>query len=195
MFLGMRLSGLIIVTLSVCAFEAHAETDPLLQQFIGGGADHDFVAPSGRFRVRVPSGFELQEDKDPNAVTFVGQIQGVDTVLVFRRIDVTPGASSSQLMLTTRDRFLAKLPHFTVLRQGTVKVAGRNCAKLIGRYDYQGNKGYPQIVENAYVVDGGDGFIIHMEIPEGLYRSFERDLRDVYKSFKPVPSAKTALPK
>jgi hypothetical protein len=187
MFRAMRAAVLIAAVLF--ALDARAE-DPLLQQFLAQemleGPSHGFLAPNGRYRVRVPSGFVLQEGDDPDTQIFLGQVSGVDTTIIFRRIPVTPGASSSQLLLTTRDRFLQKLPHFTVLRQNQVKIAGRKCAKLIGRYDYQGNKGYPQIVENAYVVDEADGFIIHFEIPEGLYRGFERELNDLYKSFKTV---------
>jgi hypothetical protein len=186
----------VTLTLLLClvAAEARAE-NPLLQQFIGeelSAPEKGFLAPSGRFRVRIPQGFELKDGSDLDTVILVGQIQGVDAALIVRRVDVVPGASSSQLLLTTRDRYLAKLPHYTVLRQGEVKVAGRRCAKLIGRYDYQGNKGYPQIVENAFVIDGADGFVIHMEIPEALYKSMAYELAEIYKSFKPIAAPKSA---
>jgi hypothetical protein len=181
----------LVLATMVASAEARAADDPLLQQFMQSESlqspNHGFLAPTGRFRVRLPSNFTLQESSEDDNLIFTGEIGGVDAALIVRRIDVTPGASSSQLMLTTRDRFLTKLPHFAVMRQGSVKIAGRPCAQLIGRYDYQGNKGYPQIIENAYVVDGSDGYIIHMEIPEGLYKAMAKELIDVYKSFKLVP--------
>lgn len=176
--------------------------DPLLDQFVqselneGNGASQGFLSPTGRFRVKIPGGFEQQEGTDPDTLIFNGQSSGYAVKLIFKRLSVTPGASSSQLMLTTRDRFLSKLANFTILKQGSAKIAGRQCATLIGRYDYQGNKGYPQIIENAYVVDGGDGFIIHFEVQEPGYTYAARDALDVYKSFKMIapPQAEPVAP-
>jgi len=177
----------------LCFLASEARADnPLLQQFMGNELatpEKGFLAPSGRFRVRIPQGFELSDESDLDTTILVGDISGQPAALIIRRIDVVPGASSSQLLLTTRDRYLAKLPHFTMLRQNAVKVAGRKCARLIGRYDYQGNKGYPQIVENAFVVDGADGFVIHMEIQEGLYKAMANELLEIYKSFRPIAVA------
>jgi hypothetical protein len=170
---------------------AHAQ-NPVLDQILRNEVMDDqgssgFLSPTGRFRFRVPSSFELEEHKDPDTLIFNGQVSGYPAKLIIRRISVTPGASSTQLLLTTRDRFLQRLPHFTVLKQGTAKIAGRLCATLIARYDYQGNKGYPQIIENGYVVDGGDGFIIHIEVQEAAYQYAAREIADIYKTFRTIP--------
>ena len=141
-----------------------------------------------RFRVLLPDNFMLQEGTDGDTQMFKGDVgQGIFAIIVFRRLSVTPGASSAQLMLTTRDRFLDKLPSFNaMLKTATVKIAQRNCAWMIARYDFQGNRAYAQIIENAYVVDGSDGFII---ISSGgprdrLERLAARDGRSVYKTFR-----------
>ncbi len=177
--------------------------DPLLNQFIqseldeGNGSSSGFLAPTGRFRFRVPGGFELQEGNDPDTLIWLGTVSGYNAKLVIKRISVTPGASSSQLMLTTRDRFLNKLPNFAVLKNTTFKIAHRPCAVMIARFDYQGNKGYPMIIENGYVVDGGDGYIIHMETADAGYQYAARELADVYKSFRMIPppsAAPVAIP-
>jgi hypothetical protein len=188
-----RFLAAFVSTLALSAAASAQQDDPLLNQFLrnelgeDSGPSSGFLSPTGRFRFRVPGGFELQEGDDPDTLAFNGQSSGYATKLVIRRISVTPGASSSQLMLTTRDRFQQRLPNFTVLKQGTTKIAGRQCARLIGRYDYQGNKGYPQIIENGFVVDGGDGFIIHMEVEEAGYTYAARELAGVYKSFRTIP--------
>jgi hypothetical protein len=184
----------------LCAGDAGAQ-NPILDQFIHNelgesNGQGGFLSPTGRFRFRVPSGFEQEENNNPDTLMFIGQVSGYPAKLIIRRIDVTPGASSSQLMLTTRDRFLQKLPNFTVLKQGSAKIAGRACATMIGRYDYQGNKGYPQIIENGYVVDGGDGFIIHVEVQEAAYNYAAREIADIYKTFRTIapPTAAPVAP-
>lgn len=163
----------------------------LLKQFIlnESGTSHreeGFLSPSGRFRVRIPK-LEQADNNDPDTITFNGETTGgTPFLLIFRRVAVTPGASPAQLMLVTRDRFIEKLPGFTVLRTSQVKIAGRTCSWMMGRYQFQGNRGYPQIVENAYVVDGADGFIIHSEIAEQQYNDIVPMLNDIYKSFKTI---------
>lgn len=179
---------------------AHAQVDPLLQQFSRdelseSGPSQGYVAPHGRFRFRAPSALELDESSDPDTLIFRGNANGNPVVMIFKRVGVTAGAQSSQLRLTTRDRFRDKLPNFTVIRQGTAKIAGRPCATMLGRYDYQGNKGYPQIVENAFIVDGAEGFIIHTEVAEPGYPYIARDIADVYKTFKTIPHPSQALVK
>ncbi len=192
----MRACSFILVLMLGFARNAAAQQqgqDPLLQQFMnseldeGNGPSGGFLSPTGRFRLRVPGGFILQEGNDPDTLIWLGNVSGYDAKLVIKRINVTPGAASSQLMLTTRDRFLNKLPNFTVIKQTSAKIAGRACAVLIARFDYNGNKGYPMIIENGYVVDGGDGFIIHMETVENGYQYAGRELADVYKTFKMIP--------
>lgn len=189
-----RISLAIALAAALCATPTLAQdNNPLLDQFLrnelgeDNGPSQGFLSPTGRFRFRVPGGFEQQENTDPDTLVFNGQSSGYPTKLIIRRIGVTPGASSSQLMLTTRDRFTQKLPNFTVLKQGQTKIAGRACATLTGRYDYQGNKGYPQIIENGFVIDGGDGFIIHLEVEEAGYNYAIRELAGVYKTFKTIP--------
>jgi hypothetical protein len=97
-------------------------------------------------------------------------------------------------MLNTRDGPLAKLPHFEVLRTKKVTAAGRPCINLIGRYDYEGNKGYPQIIDQTYIIDGADGFILHFEVGEPGYDALTHSIAMLQKEFAPITPAPPKKP-
>lgn len=180
------------------AAEAQAQAD--LTKFLGeerlDGSSQGFGPPSGRYRLHIPGGMEQTSDeRDSDLIILEGESRGVSAKILIKRVDVTPGASSSQLMLTTRDKHLAQLPNFRTLKSYKVKIAGRQCAVLLGEYDFQGNKGYPQTVEQAYVIDGSDGFIIHLEVPSASYGDFSDRLLEIFRSFRPMSPAATAKPK
>ena len=152
--------------------------------------EEGFLSPSGRFRVKIPNNFQQQDDKDPDTLSWMGDLgNGVPMQLIIRRVTVTPGSSPGSLLLTTRDRFQSMLPGFAVLKQQSVKIAGRSCAWMLAHYDYQGHRGFPQVIENAYIVDGGDGFIIHSEVAETDYQAAAPVLGEVYKSFRTIAPA------
>lgn len=149
-----------------------------------------YKAPSGRYRVHIPTGMQAQSDpNDPDLVMLSGESRGVQMSILIKRVKVTPGAASSQLMLTTRDNHLKKLPNFEVVQTRRVKIAERQCAVLTGKYDYQANKGHPQYIEQAYIIDGGDGFIIHVEVPGYAYNEMLDRIKEIYSSFRPLSTA------
>ena len=170
-----------------------------LNQFFKGEdweTTSSYKAPSGRYRVRIPSGMTPQTDQnDPDLVFMAGDTRGVQVSILIKRVKVTPGAAASQLMLTTRDNHLAKLPNFSVMQTRKAKIADRNCVVMTGRYDYQANKGHPQVIEQAYVIDGSDGFIIHLEVPAYAYNDVQDRIREVYESFRPLSVAGPSGPK
>ena len=169
-----------------------AQAQDLSQFFDGFGASAktNYEAPNGRYHLQVPGGLLMQvneDNPDPNIVVFSGEMrQGVQTELVVKRVDVTAGAASSQLMLTTRDNHLARLPNFTVEQVRKMRIANRTCTILRGRFDFQGNKAYPMAIEQAYVIDGTDGFVIGMEVPYEAYHDMSERMQQVYRSFVPV---------
>lgn len=154
-----------------------------------------YKPPSGRYRVAIPSGMETQTDpSNPDMVLLSGESRGVAMSILIKRVKVTPGAASSQLMLTTRDNHLKKLPNFTVLQTRKVKIADRTCMVMTGQYDYQANKAHQQVIEQAYVVDGSDGFVIHIEVPAYAYGDIQDRVREIYQSFRPLSTTSKAPP-
>jgi hypothetical protein len=65
---------------------------------------------------------------------------------------------------------------------------------LRGRYDFQGNKAYPMAIEQAYVIDGSDGFVLGMEIPYVYYNEMASRMKQLYASFAPVAPKSEAPP-
>ncbi len=196
--------------LIACAFlfvsASPAAAQDIINQILHEGnnsdSDANYHAPSGRWLVHIPYGMSAEQSDDPNMIVFSGHAQGVSAQILIKRVDVEAGAASAQLMLETRDNHLKKLPNFTVLSTRKAKIAGRNCAILLGRYDYQGNKAYPLAVEQAYVIDGSDGFVIGLEVPLGQYNDMQPRMKQIYESFQPLQPAppktetsKTATPK
>lgn len=181
-----------------------------LSQFFEGfsGSKTNYEAPKGRYHMQVPGGLIMQVDEDnpdPNMVIFAGEMKaGTRAQLVVKKVEVTPGAASSQLMLTTRDNHLVKLANFTVEQIRKTHIANRICTVLRGRYDFQGNKAYPMAIEQAYLIDGSEGFVIGMEVPYDAQADMWERMRQVYQSFVPVrpraepvevpPAAKTDPP-
>jgi hypothetical protein len=165
------------------------DVQQFLEQNAGENTEHEggYHAPNGRWRMPIPSSFAISDDETtPDFVVFNGASRGFGVKLIVQRVKVVPGASSSQLMLSTRDGPLAKLPHFAVLQTKKVSAAGRPCVNLVGRYDYEGNKNFPQIVDQTYIVDGGDGFILHFEVNEAGYDSLVQRIADLQKHFTPI---------
>jgi len=185
----------------ITAFTSRVARAQDLSQFFegfGSSGKTTYEAPNGRYHVQVPGGLLMQVDEDnpdPNMVVFAGDIRpGLRAQMVVKKVEVTAGAASSQLMLTTRDNHLAKLPNFTVEQVRKIRIANRTCTLLRARYDYQGNKQYPMALEQAYIIDGTEGFIVGMEVPYEVYGDMADRLQQVYKSFVHV-RPKAAEPK
>lgn len=171
--------------------QTRAQAQDLSQFFDGfSAAKTSYEAPKGRYHLQIPGGLLMQVDEDnpdPNMVVFAGDLKaGTRAQLVIKKVEVTPGAASSQLMLTTRDNHLNKLANFTVEQIRKTHIANRTCTVLRGRYDFQGNKAYPMALEQAYVIDGSDGFVIGMEVPYDAQGDMWERMRQVYQSFVPV---------
>jgi len=186
-----RVVGALVVIAVLVGASARAHAQDLSQFFEGfNQSKTSYEAPKGRYHLQVPGGLLLQvneDDPDVNIAIFAGEIKSnTRAQLVIKKVEVTLGAASSQLMLTTRDNYLSKLSNFTVEQIRKTRIANRTCTVLRGRYDFQGNKAYPMAIEQAYVIDGSDGFVLGMEVPYDAQSEMWERMRQVYQSFVPV---------
>lgn len=153
----------------------------------GFGSQPKFSSPpSGKYRFILPNGFTLFEDENnPDAVNMGGKAGYANGVITIRHVPVMLGALPAQLLLNSRDKELSKLPNFTVLETRKASIALRPAMILIGRYDYVGNKAIQQVIEEAYVVVGEEGYVIRLETAFATYQNFVPALTLIYRSFMP----------
>ncbi|MEM6732389.1 MAG: hypothetical protein AAF658_12595, partial [Myxococcota bacterium] len=105
--------------------------------------------------------------------------------LHIRRLAVPEGANPRQLMLTSIESRLSKLPGFRVAARRDVQVAGHAGAAVAAAYDFHGNAQFPRALEEIYVVVGTDAYVFHFECAEPAAGNYTRDLTLFYTSFQP----------
>jgi len=149
-----------------------------------------FIAPGRLFAVQLPAGWQVAlHDKDPYTVDFIAASRPGEAAMQIRRIKVPAGAHPRQLMLNAIEQRLGKLPHFKLALKRDVPIAGGRGASVLGTYAYQGNLQFPRVIEEVYVVAGGEAFILHFECFEPSAGVFVPDLERFYLSFMPRPPA------
>lgn len=145
-----------------------------------------YVAPGRMFTAAVPPSWTVKEGKDPNEVQFYPTGPG-DPVLYVRRITVPAGADPIQLALRAIDERLSKMPFFKLLSKRRVTLAGKKAATITGAYAHQGNIQFPRAIEEVYLVNDKEAFILHFECFEHTAGRFAAQLNGFYESFIPRP--------
>ena len=151
-----------------------------------------WVAPGQLFSVDLPPHWKPAVGDNPHEVQIIPAGSN-DARLYIRRIQVPRGANPLQLALRAVEDRLSKLPAFKLLKKRKMELAGQKAASVIGTYAHQGNIQYPRVIEEIYMVYGGEAFILHFDCFEPAAARYASALNKLYGSFIPRPAASSIL--
>jgi hypothetical protein len=170
--LGLCLAGVAAVP------EARAQED--LFQNLTGRVNKPLLDTAGFFAVVIPSGFDCQAKA--RKVSCVGN-RGVQAILTIDVVDVPPSASVELFVLNQIDAFKKK-EHFKLLGQKALKIDGHKALLATYTFDHYGNVRLPGGAQGLYMVKNTKAYVIHYEGRADQFAVHQKDLEDLYASFK-----------
>jgi|GEM_PF-4831311 len=154
-----------------------------------------FAPPSLLFKVpEIPGLSPVIDPQQRDTLKLVGTLQDTPIAITIYGFSIPKESTPGHMMLRSRDYVLNKLPHFEIKSTQTILIGGQVGVQLIGQYDYLGNKAYTMMIEESYFKDNTNGFIFHLEIPQGFYPALAPVMQQIYQGFVPQQLIPTTLP-